>query len=111
MVDAKEPQSQYAGFRELRSTLASGHRPSPKLRKAAGEWVRTKSGRLSRWCKYFAELLNIGLASVPSFAETLAAVRRLKPRKACGPDGLPGDVFRRLTLPNLRGFHEHVAQI
>ncbi|CAK9110275.1 unnamed protein product [Durusdinium trenchii] len=129
-VDAKEPQSQFAGFRELRSVLASGHRPIPKLRDSAGDWVHTKSGRLARWSAYFADLLNVpasvtpefvaglavlppdaSLGAVPTFAETVAAVRRLKPRKACGPDGLPGDVLRRLSLPNLRVFHEHLVQV
>ncbi|CAK8988634.1 unnamed protein product [Durusdinium trenchii] len=130
LVDAKEPQSQFAGFRELRSVLASGHRPIPKLRDSAGDWVHTKSGRLARWSAYFADLLNVpasvtpefvaglavlppdaSLGAVPTFVETVAAVRRLKPRKACGPDGLPGDVLRRLSLPNLRVFHEHLVQV
>ena len=44
-VDAKEPQYQYAGFRELRSALH--RRPLPKIRSKEGDFVSSTTGRIN----------------------------------------------------------------
>ena len=129
-VDSKQPQHQHAGFRTLRAVLASGQRPAPHLKDAQGNSLHTKTGRVLRWQEYFQDLLNVcsvshdhfvaglqscpvnqSLADLPTFSETLAAVRRIKPKKACGPDGVPGDLLRNMSLPNLRVLHEHMVRV
>ena len=129
-VDSKQPQHRHAGFRTLRAVLACGQRPAPRLKDAHGNFLHTKTGRVLRWQEYFQELLNVpsvshdhfvaglqscpvkqSLADLPTFSETLAAVCRVKPKKACGPDGVPGDLLRSMSLPNLRVLHEHMVRV
>ena len=129
-IDEKQPQHQYAGFRELRSILHLGKRPVPKLRNEHGEFEHTKQDRLKRWQAYFFELLNVPskaepdyistltslmvdaeLASIPTMVELVAAVHRLKPGKAGGPDGIPGEAIKSLNLLNLRVLLKHFVRV
>ena len=129
-VDNRQPQHQYAGFRELRTTLNAGRRPIPKLRDSTGQFLHTKAARVDRWQTYFNDLLNVpttasldhvavlnrrppqdDLANAPTFIETIAAVKRMKKNKAPGPDGLNAELLHLLTLPNLRVFHDHVLRV
>jgi hypothetical protein len=50
-IDEKQPQHEYAGFRELRSILHLGKRPVPKLGDEHGEFEHTKQDRLKRCLK------------------------------------------------------------
>ncbi|CAE7564241.1 CFDP2 [Symbiodinium natans] len=129
-VDAKDPNYQFAGYRELRRVLASGRQAPGKLKDAKGNLLHTRSGRIHRWREYFEELLNVPAAvelhqldkvtelvpdntldSVPTFAETVAAVGRLKPGKAAGPDGVAAEVVQALDAVNLRALHEMFARV
>ena len=51
------------------------------------------------------------LDKVPSFAETVAAVNKLKQGKAAGPDGVPPEVIQALDATNLRILHEMFARV
>lgn len=124
-VDAKEPQHQYAGFRELRAVLGSGRRPLPKLTDPAGELLCSVQERAVPWRRYFNYLLNVpsaigfdyilpaadSLGDTPTFVEFCASVHRFKTGKACGPDGLPVEIMQAMERINLRVMYERLVRV
>ena len=130
-VDAKDHNHQFAGYRELRRVLAHGRKQPDKLRDEKGNLLHTRTGRIKRWREYFKDLLNVPaqvaeesqldrvseivpqrwLDELPSFAETVAAVDRLKTGKAPGPDGIEAELLLALDGPNLRTLHEMFCRV
>ena len=121
-LDSKEPNALYAGQRELQSIFLSRRKRPNKLRDKKGRLILTQPDRLERWREYFSELLNVPgtvksahfdalVRSPPSFAETVAAVQRLKNGKATGPDGIDAEPLKCLSLVNLRVRHEHIYRV
>jgi hypothetical protein len=55
--------------------------------------------------------VDAALASIPTMVELVAAVHRLKPGKAGGPDGIPGEAIKSLNLLNLRVLLEHFVRV
>lgn len=47
-VDNKDPNYQFAGYREFRQVFTFGHKPFPKLRDANGQLLHTNPERLRR---------------------------------------------------------------
>jgi hypothetical protein len=129
-IDNKDPNYQFAGYRELRRVLAHGKKPPSRLKDANGQLLLTKPERIRRWGEYFQSLLNVpsvvqpseldvisekipnfSLDSPPTFSETLAALSKLKKGKACGPDGIEAEVLMALNLNNVRIFHEFITRV
>ena len=129
-VDAKEPNHQFAGYKELRSVLANRASQSRKLRDKNGVLLNTKGDRLKRWREHFKELLNVpalvtpseldtitervpdvSLEETPTFEETLVAVQRLRKGKAAGPDGIEPELIQALDASNLRIMHEYIVRV
>ena len=130
MIDSKDHNYQFAGYRELRSILVRHKGVSVKLRDAKGNLLFTKSARGQRWREYFSELLNVpagvsqvemdtitsrepavALDAVPSFAETLVAIGKLIKGKAAGPDGISPEVLQALDNNNARLLHETFCRV
>ena len=103
---------------------------SSKLKDAKGNLLCSKSARVKRWQEYFSELLNVPtvvkqvgmdmivakepdltLDAVPSFAETLVAIDKLKKGKAAGPDGIAPEVVQALDVTNARVLHETFVRV
>ena len=129
-VNRKDPNHQYQGYRQLRKVFNDGRRPPAKVKDKKGKLLGSRPDRVARWQEHFRELLNVdtsvddslveelesvpldlGLAEVPLFAETLAAVHSLKRGKATGPDGIPAEVLSVLSHSAIRSLHEHICQI
>ena len=54
---------------------------------------------------------DLKLDAVPSFAETLVAIDKLKKGKAAGPDGIAPEVVQALDVTNARVLHETFVRV
>ena len=92
--------------------------------------IKDTKGILDRWVEHLSELLNRinpfdntfidslptlppipDLDITPSFPEVLKACRGLKNNKACGPDALPGEIFKYGGYCVTRRLHRFIGKV
>ena len=110
LADKNDQHGFYNGLKEIYGPTK--HTLTP-VRSQEGELLKDKTAILNRWAQHFQTLLNhnnpinpdiieqlpvlpqmVEMDNIPTFIETINAIKSLKNNKSPGPDNLPSELFK-----------------